>query len=383
MSQLYIPKKIKVGYQNRSDTYTGKLSYIVYFDDKGVLRKETSWNGWRDKKIESEEFVNEPTTGFVLHKDIKRYSWSHFSSKRTLIRVYDPRGMEFEITTENLLGILMSDDCCKRQLVGSYVYSWSGPELVLLPTCSEEYQQATTYTALQAGKIGAKDLIPGCGYKTKKQVDLTYVGRYDWHALRGYSSGKRETKKYYIFVRPGIKDDYESKWHWELKSSLDFLAAKTTEQPVENFATIVEAFQKNIHSAKIVKWEAVPTEVSTKTVKSTYAFYADSLKRTVYHKLEGDTLTEHSVSADWKSVNKDGQTTHELQGYHVSEQYIFDIKTQTITERPRQSYQSWSYHERVQQKPITAEQLQAYGLCDLFVILDNGRRVKLDHIHNI
>ncbi len=384
-SQLYIPKKINVGYQKREQTYTGKLSYIIYWDDKGVLRKETSWQGWRDKKIAAEEFDNVPTTGFVLHKDIKRYSWSHFSSKRTLIRIWDPRGMEFEITTENLLGILMSDDCCKRQLVGSYVYAWSGPELVLLPTCSEEYQQATVYTALQAGKISAKQLVPGCGYKTKQLVDLTYVGRYDWHALDAYRSGTRKTKRYHIFHRPGVKDDYEQKHHWELKSNLDFLATQTTEQPIEEFATIVEAFQKNIHSAKIVKWEAEPVEVSTTTVKNSYAYYADSLKRSCYHKLEGDILSEYSVACDWERVDKDGQVSHRLRGYRVNLQHRFNIKTETMVESPRSTYDNWSYryNHTPEPPPLTAEQLQAHGLSDLFVTLDNGRRVKLPTINAI
>ena len=44
---IYIPKKIKVGYQDRSDTYTGKLAYVIYYDEKNKLRKEKSWNGWR------------------------------------------------------------------------------------------------------------------------------------------------------------------------------------------------------------------------------------------------------------------------------------------------------------------------------------------------
>lgn len=37
--RFFIPEKIKVGYQKRQDTYTGKLSYIIYYDKKGVLRK--------------------------------------------------------------------------------------------------------------------------------------------------------------------------------------------------------------------------------------------------------------------------------------------------------------------------------------------------------
>lgn len=42
-NNIFLPKKISVGYNERSDTYTGKLAYIIYTDEKGVLRKETSW----------------------------------------------------------------------------------------------------------------------------------------------------------------------------------------------------------------------------------------------------------------------------------------------------------------------------------------------------
>lgn len=67
-SCIFIPKTINVGYQNRSGTYTGKLAYVIYYDEKGKLRKETSWNGWRDKNIPNNEYDNIPTEGFVLNK---------------------------------------------------------------------------------------------------------------------------------------------------------------------------------------------------------------------------------------------------------------------------------------------------------------------------
>lgn len=50
-SNIFIPPIINVGYQNRSGTYTGKLAYVIYYDEKGKLRKETSWNSWRDEKM--------------------------------------------------------------------------------------------------------------------------------------------------------------------------------------------------------------------------------------------------------------------------------------------------------------------------------------------
>ncbi len=384
-TQLYIPKRIKVGFQKRDDTYTGKLAYIIYYDDKGVLRKETSWKGWRDTKIAAEEYDNVPTTGLVLNKDVKRYnSWSDFGGKRTMIRVWDPRGIEIEITTHNLIGVLMHSDCIKRQLMGDYVYAWDGPELVLLPTCSEEYQKATAYTALQAGKIDAKELVPGCGYRTKKEVDLIYVGRYDWHALDSYRSGVRKTKRYHIFMRPGVKDEYEDKWHYELKSSVEFLAAKTTEQLVEEFASMVESFQCNIHSARIVKWEAVPAEVSTSTTKQDH-WNGPPLKRSTYHKLEGNTLTEYTVSAEYKTEYGGDKRTHTFLGYGIIDSYWFNIETQSIIQSPKQDYYNWSDRNCWSSATplLTAEQLQAYGLCDLWVTLDNGKRVRLKSIQEI
>ena len=76
---IYIPKKIKVGYQDRSDTYTGKLAYVIYYDEKNKLRKEKSWNGWRDNTIDPNDFDNEPTRGFVLNKKVGDYggSWAN------------------------------------------------------------------------------------------------------------------------------------------------------------------------------------------------------------------------------------------------------------------------------------------------------------------
>ncbi len=39
-TNIFIPKKLKVGYQYRDDTFTGKLAYVIYYDEKNKLRKE-------------------------------------------------------------------------------------------------------------------------------------------------------------------------------------------------------------------------------------------------------------------------------------------------------------------------------------------------------
>ena len=89
-NQLFIPSKVKVGYNERQDTYTKRLAYVIYYDKKGVLRKEASWKSWCDEKLGSNEYDNVPTEGFVLNKKAGGYSsgWNHRS---TYCRVYEKR----------------------------------------------------------------------------------------------------------------------------------------------------------------------------------------------------------------------------------------------------------------------------------------------------
>lgn len=56
-STIFIPKLCKVGFNDRSDTYTGRLAYVIYNDGK-KWRKEDSWNSWI-KEFKSEEEMNQ------------------------------------------------------------------------------------------------------------------------------------------------------------------------------------------------------------------------------------------------------------------------------------------------------------------------------------
>lgn len=60
---LIIPKKCKVGFNERSDTFTGMLGYIIMHDGK-VWRKENSWESWRYKYISPEEFESKKQENF-------------------------------------------------------------------------------------------------------------------------------------------------------------------------------------------------------------------------------------------------------------------------------------------------------------------------------
>lgn len=182
-TNIFIPKKIKVGFQNRDDTYTKKLAYVIYYDQSNKLRKEASWNSWRDDKIDPEDYDNEPTTGFVLNKKVGGVEESWYDVRKTYVRVYDPRGFEFEITIPNFLYILENCSSIKgKGLEGSFVYGWDGKELVLIPTDAPEYKemQKMATTLFDGESIKAKDLVVGHTYGTADGTAYVYMGKSDY-----------------------------------------------------------------------------------------------------------------------------------------------------------------------------------------------------------
>ena len=212
-SNIFVPKTINVGYQNRSGTYTGKLAYIIYTDEKGVLRKEGSWNSWRDHNIEPNTFDNEPTSGFVLNKKVGD-TCSHWNFRQAYCRVYDPRGFEFEITIENLLYILENtNSIVGKGLDGEFVYGWDGKDLVLLPTCSADYKEIESYskTVLEAKSITGKMLVVGNTYLGKDGNHYVYLGKHLTYTYFSYSS--------YVNISSCQEEDGKQFWFAVLNSS--------------------------------------------------------------------------------------------------------------------------------------------------------------------
>ena len=281
---IYIPEKIKVGYQNRSDTYTKKLAYVIYYDEKNKLRKETSWNNWRDKKIEPNDFDNKPTRGFVLNKKAGDYSGYWGNHRQAYCRVYDPRGFEFEITINNLLYILENCDCLKgKGLDGEFVYGWDRKDLILIPIDSPDYKEIKTRTdKIQNGKrFKGKDLIIGATYLTKNNQKWVYMGRFDkWEKLTNYFrktwywslSEDRDGKwdfdlddtwtlvpnnkntaykhvnkgKYYWFYTGHNSLSFFQKYHFETRKSIgDILIDCIDEKPSQNYAEYFDDLENN------------------------------------------------------------------------------------------------------------------------------------------
>lgn len=237
-SAIFLPKTIKVGFQKRSDTYTGQLAYIIYFDQKGVLRKESSWNSWRDTDIEPQEFSNEPTSGFVLNKKVGGYSsgWNH---RQTYTRVYDPRGFEFEITVPNLLYILENTNSIKgKGLEGDFVYGWDGKDLILIPTSSPDYITISSFNEKvhSSTSFKGKDLILGATYKFKDNRNKIYMGRFQKE-----NGEEKEVNEYFFNEEHRY---YEDGYFTSLKSLSGQIIDVVDENCTENYANLMDKLKE-------------------------------------------------------------------------------------------------------------------------------------------
>jgi hypothetical protein len=170
--------------------------------------------------------------GFVLNKKVGGYcnDWSNF--RQAYVRVYDPRGFEFEITVPNLLYILENANCIKgKGLEGTFVYGWDGTDLVLVPTSSPDYECLSKLndTRFANKRIGAKDLKIGATYLTKSGEQTVYLGKFDYYESTYHFDGKffetfGQMQKY---AEKNGKELYEKKspydgWSRRGKQNYDF-----------------------------------------------------------------------------------------------------------------------------------------------------------------
>ena len=250
-TMMNIPKVINVGYQKRGGTYTGKLAYVVYTDDKGKLRKEKSWTGWCDDKIKKDEFKNEPMEGFVLNKGVggqrESYGWN---ARNEYIRVYDPRDFEFEISVANLLFILQECSSIKgKGLEGEFVYAWDRADLVLLPCCSQEYQECVKYTENQIAKVTKDQMVEGCTYQMRNMTNVMYLGRHTWFSKEhNWSGGTRyclkPCDKRHIFLDLNSTKQVQN---YVVEKGFTKIAKRISDEASPDYANAYEKMQNSVH----------------------------------------------------------------------------------------------------------------------------------------
>jgi len=400
--QLYIPQKLKVGYQKRSDTYTANLGYIIYYDDKGVLRKEKSWEGWRDKKIEPNEFNNVPIEGFVINKDVggvkRSYSWNARMEK---VRIYDPRDFEIEITVENLLFILQESNSIKgKGLEGKFVYGWQGTQLGLLPVESEEYKNSVEFTELQATTLTKKSLVPGLTYRTKQQDDLIYLGHFDWFEWNKYKKENIRIEKnrysYYGDIEhcdyyQGIEKskqfvfiDVKTQKLISLKA-LKNLSKQITDVPVDNFAELLDQFYKSPYGSKPAEIFSRKREIEFKDLwnrgyEDVHGLYCRKLEENKYL-----TYTIHADTSSYAWNSELQRHIFDVKGYYLKPNEVYTIRNNSeISWDSAKESEIQKYHYLKPDKPevkrelYTKEEIRQMHFENLFIKLESGVELSYD-----
>jgi hypothetical protein len=349
---MFIPTKIKVGYQERSGTYTGKLAYVIYYDNKGKLRKETSWESWRDKKIDPLEFTNEPTSGFVLNKGVGGVRGSSgWDARNEYIRVWDPRDFEFEISVANLLFILQETSSIKgKGLEGEFVYAWDGTELVLLPVGCEEYKNCAQHTLRLDKKVQAKDVKPGYSYVLKNGTQVLYLGRFLYNNYEGSYSEFNFCGKKHVFLN---LDDPNPNWGspYIVDSGFTKLAESVSTNALPQYPDELDKFMSSKYNGEFVSVVTKPGSAPS-ILKYSYNFLIK----------EGDeyyTINLHNQNNYW----------YNRTNYNVtkSDPFVPELKDGKIELRT----------PKFEMPVMTPEQVMQFNFHSLYVVNSRGTEVKV------
>lgn len=316
VTSIFIPNKLKVGFQKRNDTYTKKLAYVIYYDQNNKLRKEDSWSSWRDENIEPIEFENVPTSGFVLNKKAGGYAtgWNH---RQTYCRVYDPRDFEFEISISNLLFILENTNSIKgKGLEGNFVYGWDGKDLMLIPTGCPDYKKLQEYNNLLFKKefIKSKDLTIGATYRHTNNSQLIYMGRFNHYNMY---NGTDEGLNYFFYNGSNLET---------FKSISGKLIQEIDNTCVSNYSELFEKLESDKQFSPIDKTK---DEYISYDYDEFTRLFESKICRYFYSNIDGISIREYHIDywGDRVSIGKcseSGYTWGNNEYITVSCQEIFD-----------------------------------------------------------
>lgn len=123
----------------------------------------------------SMEFDNLPAEGFKITDDIKRTYWG---GGNVVFRIWDPRGYECEIQSQNLMMLISHCNIEKGLIVGKCIWGREGGKNILLHETSEEYQNAVkaAETVKPAKNIKERDLVVGNLYERSNGEIVRYLG---------------------------------------------------------------------------------------------------------------------------------------------------------------------------------------------------------------
>lgn len=308
---LFFPEKCRVGFQDRRDTYTGKLAYVVGIEPapaKGLssvkIRKEKSFEAWRSHDLGIVDFDNVPTEGFVFHDPIRRSGY--YGSGRNLLRVYDPRGFEIELNVPNLSNLLLNAEVSAGAIKTPCVYAWDGADLVLLPASSGDMKELLEKRALYHGKVSKKELTPGKIVRLKDTTGV-YLGYLPYVAydtalakFRGYNSSAPTDQ--HIIACTGS----DAKVYFVNYSSVSPLKAITGDCDKGEFTELLRSYKLSTHfnftqGFKLVPFHKSPVEQEKFRTSYLIASFEDGSGNISYYFVNGYTILDTDIAKSYSA----------------------------------------------------------------------------------
>jgi hypothetical protein len=283
------------------------------------------------------------------------------------IRVYDPRGFEFEISVENLLYILQECTSTKgKGLEGDFVYAFDGKDLVLLPTSSQEYISSRKFTDGLTSKVSKNDMKEGCVYITKKQEEVIYLGKQSWYDPGKYFNNHKDEigqyefkgdKHIFALVEEPV-DCYECPYLAE--SGFTRISSKVSDVIATDYADRFDKFKKSIYGGGIV-------EVSLKTTSELPRFTSYDNFITRYH---GDVylVRFRLITRHWGFGNYEIPSDNTV--------YEMILVNKIIIEGNKVTY------ERIEKiVNVTFKDMKEMELFELHGKMLNGKTLKITHYY--
>lgn len=128
-------------------------------------------------------FKNELMEGFEVAKSVRRSGgWN--GAGNVVWRVFDPRGFELEISSENLARIIDCTNIDKGSIAGKCIWGRDGSNNVLLPEASDVYSEAVTFDKKLKNSITEKNVNVGDTVMLLTEHFMTdqyvFYGKYDF-----------------------------------------------------------------------------------------------------------------------------------------------------------------------------------------------------------
>lgn len=258
---FYIPDKLKVGYKSYDDTKL--ISYFIYWDERGKLRKESSWESWRNKAFEPTELENKPLDGFRVYRVRNGYRYSLWEQRDAKMIIEHPTlKCLFEITPANFLELITANGVDKNgTILSPCVMAWDGPSLVLMSTMSPEYAETMEHSQnIKSLKVLKPEV--GHTYRNKQGFVDTYLGRKVIYEAKTYENAE-EAKKHNVL---DTKVFYPSRgWrsnenYYEIKKHNVYVLRSET--GYHQYVKTCPNFVSEVEDAEILSEEACTKEIN-------------------------------------------------------------------------------------------------------------------------